>query len=249
MFTRTGLERFRLANTEFVPALSPRDSTSTCFRVHKSAEAILGAPRLRPLLRFRNVLQLTGDDVGSAALVALVGAPSKLVVASNTDASTEALREFARSRGIEDQLRVYTDVDSGDDTRLDEIVSAEFGAVGAEVVLDEASEDLAAGERTLAAALPLVPPGGSYVIERWAWDHFFLTGFVSALDPAAVDVEREVRAGVDRTIASRDGVLEELLPRLVDAMSNHPDVIAAVTASKHWLAVQRGARAADGFSL
>ena len=114
MLTRTGVERFRLANTEFMPGLSSKDSTAQLFRIHKSAEAIQQFPRLRPLLHFRNVLQVIGEDAGSAALTSLVGAPAKLVVVSTVDASTDPLVEFARYRGIEDQLRIYCNVNFDD---------------------------------------------------------------------------------------------------------------------------------------
>ena len=96
VLTPSGIYRFRLANTAFVPSFTGEGSTASEFRIHKSAEAIQMFPRLRDLLRFRNVVQVTGDDMGSVALTSLVAAPAKIVAVSAQDESAGALAEFAQ---------------------------------------------------------------------------------------------------------------------------------------------------------
>lgn len=246
MLTSNGLGRFRLANTSFATGFSTGDSTSTSFRLHRSAEAIQDFPRLRPLLRFRNVLQLTTDDVGSAALTSLVGTPAKLVVVSTVSPPVDALLEFAAMRGLEDQLSIYTDVDV-DRVRLLDIVDSEFGAGGVEVVLDDVSADLDTGRTVFDMFFPGLPPDGSHVIERWARDHFLIEGFVSDVDPAEAEARRA--EAVERTVGLRGEVLEAILSKLVVAQTARPDVVASITASKHWLAVRRGTGDASGFAI
>lgn len=245
MLTRTGIERFRLANTEFAPSLNVEDSTSALFRTNKSAEAIVGFPQLRGVLRFRNILQLTGEDVGSAALTSLVGTPAKLVVVSNADGSTEALAEFARYRGIEDQLRIYRGIAMDDRARLARIVEDEFGSRGLEVVLDDVSDDLGTGVRSFEMLFPRIVATGSFVIVRWSWDHFFLEGFMAAIDADESEVDRQRAQAVHRILGDKGAILEAIVPDLVEAVKTRPDVVAAVTSTKHWLEVRRGPAPVD----
>jgi hypothetical protein len=234
------LERFRLANTEFIPALSPHGSTANCFRIHQSAEAIEAFPVLRPLLHFRHVLQLTGEDVGSAALTTLVGAPASVVVVSTADGETEPLREFARRRGMEDRLRIFTGVDIENPSQLADIVHQEFGRDGLEIVLDERSDDMDTGRRVFEMLFPLLQVGGAHVIERWAWDHFLIESWIANAAPGECVPEEKRKESVAEVLAAKGQTLEALLPLLVDAARAHPEAIASVTASKHWLAVHRG---------
>jgi hypothetical protein len=249
VLTPAGVERFRLANTEFIAGLNSKDSTPERFRIHKSSEAIQEFPRLRPLLRFRNVLQVIGEDAGSAALTSLVGAPAKLVVVSTIGASTDALVEFARYRGIENQLSVYSNVTLDDTAQVSRIVEHEFGVDGLEVVLDDGSDDLAAGRRAFEALFPKVTADGSYLVERWGWDHFLLEGFIAAAGLAPADVEQKRTDSVRAVLAEKGATLEAMVPDLVAAVATRPEVVAAVTATKHWLEVRRGPAVVESFAL
>ena len=117
------------------------------------------------------------------------------------------------------------------------------------MVLDDGSDDLAAGRRAFEALFPKVTAGGSYLIERWGWDHFLLEGYLAAVDPAEVDVER-MRADSARRVRAEKGVtLEALVPDLVAAVATRPEVVAAVTATKHWLEVRRGPAVIEALTL
>jgi hypothetical protein len=245
VLTRVWRERFRLANTEFLPSLSSDGSSARLFRIHKPAEAIEDFPRLRPLLRFRNILQLTGEDVGTAALTTLVAAPAKLVVMPTVDASLDALTEFARNRGVEARVRVHPGVALGDSRRLDCLIEEEFGSDGLEVVLDEASDDLAAGLHRFERLFPRISTGGSYLIERWSFDHFVLERLLAGADVDADELERMRVEAVRELLARKGAVLEAIVPALVEAVELRPEVVAAVTATKHWLEVRRGPAAVD----
>jgi hypothetical protein len=242
MFTLVGPERLRLANTEFVPSLDVEDSSPSLFRVHTSAEGIQAFPRLRARLRFARVLQITGEDLGSAALTMLVGAPAQLVVVSSSDASPDALLGFAANRGFEDLLRVHLRVPLDDHSRLESIVADEFGEQGPDVVVDDTSQDLARGIELFDVLFPSISPAGAYLFLRWAWDHFILEGWLAS-DDELDEVGRTLKRaeGVESVRAVKGHVLEEILPRLLSAARARPDVVSAFTASRHWLEVCRGA--------
>jgi hypothetical protein len=247
VLTPTSVYSFRLANTTFVPSYTGAGSTASEFRIHKSAEAIRDFPRLRDVLRFRNILQLTGNDIGSVALTSLVGAPTKIAAVSTQDESIEALAEFARRRGIVDQISIHPNVGVDDIGRLTQIVEDEFGSGGLEVVLDDVSERLETGERAFAALFPRLAPGGSYLIERWSWDHFVLEGFLVAVGETGGEQARadEQRGAVQRVRAAKGEILEAILPKLVEAVRTRPDVVAAVTVGRHWMEVRRGPAPVD----
>lgn len=241
MFTRTGMQAYRLANTEFVPALSYEDSTPGRFRVGLSAEAIEEFPGLREVLRFRRVVHLVGADVGTAALTALVGAPSALLVVT-TGPHGQLLSEFARLRGIEDRVGVITAVDGVDPDQIEQASSDRLSA-GPDVVVDDLSTDLAAGRSSFDRWFPRLSPGGAYVFSRWSWDHFMLEGFLAASGEDDATVERLRRDAIAATRARPGGVLEAILPALVDAMLAADGDVAALAADKHWLVVQKAVAA------
>ncbi len=245
MLTRHSGDHFRLANTAFLPSFTAKRSFPTFFRVHLGPEAIECLPRLRPLLHFRNILQINGEDAGSAALTALVGAPAKIVAVSTSDVATDALVEFGRNRGIEDRLHVYSSVELSDTARLARIVADEFGSDGLEVVIDDVLKNLETGLRLFEALFPRVAPGGSYVVRRWSWDHFVLDDMLADVEESGPSIE-QLRADAAQGIETAKGrTLEAILPRLVEAARVRPEVVAGVTASKHWLEVRRGPARVD----
>jgi hypothetical protein len=251
MITPIGIHRFRLANTEFVPAMNGEGSTPEVFRIQKSAEAVGVFSRLRELLLFRAVLQLTRDDIGVAALATLVGAPRRIVVASTEQADVEPLLEFADRRGMSDRMVVQQCVDLEDEARLRELVTEQFGRDELEVVIDDASDRLGPGLCAFEALFPSLVPGGAYVLERWSWDHFFLEGFLRAIEDDDRERIESIRAqNIERVSAEKGNILEAILPKLVAGLRCRPDIVARLVVSKHALVVTRGpAPIEDGFRL
>ena len=238
MLTRVGVHRFRLANTEFEAAYTAKDSTASRFRINKPVEAIAGFPRLRELLRFKNVLQLAGEDTGSVALTALVGAPAKLVSVSTHGGAADPLPEFARLRGIDDRLRTYHEVALDDRPSLTRIVSDEFGGRNLDVVIDDVSDRLATGLSAFETLFARVATGGSYIIERWSWDHFGLELMMAAVETD--DIEAATIEIVDRARAAKEEFLGAILPLVIETARTRPDLVAAVSVSRYWIEVRRG---------
>lgn len=246
MLVRSGYERFRLANTEFVPAITVDRATADTFQVQMSAEALEVFPALWPILRFRNVVQLTGADIGSAALTCLVGAPASMVALAMGAADTEQLEEFARRRGIDDRVVARAGFSLDDPVGLRAAVEASMAGRPLHVVVDDVSEELATGRGAFEALFGLVAPGGSYVVSRWAWDHFLVDGFAGVPQLDGADSERAVREQMHAALRERKGdVLEWLLPPLVRLARTAPDVVASVTVGKHFLVVERGPAALE----
>jgi hypothetical protein len=246
MLTPSGYERFRVANTEFVPAITVEHSTPAAFQLQMSAEAIEGFPTLRPVFKFRNVAQLTGPDIGSAALTCLVGAPSSMIALAIGPADTELLLEFARRRGIDDRVHARADLSIDEPETLCSTVEAILAGRALDVVVDDVSEDLATGVKAFEALFPLLAPGGSYVIDRWAWDHFFMDGFAGVPQADGSDPGRANRERFHASLReSKADVLERVLPALVGLARSAPEVVVSLTASKHFLVVERGPAALE----
>lgn len=248
MLTPVGYRSYRLANTEFVWALDDQPSTAEVFRTRTPPAAMTSLPHLRERLRFRTVVCLSDEDGGDVALVALVGAPARLVALLEGN-EPHALDEFAQLRGIDDRVRAVS-VPSMSPERVELVLSEELGSAGSDAVIDAVSAGYAAGRAMFEELFPRVRAGGCYVIERWSTEHYALHDFVAALDPADEAAIDQARAQVLEAVGSSDDLLERLLPDVLELQRRRPDVVAAVDVSRHWLVIERGPAPLDApFSL
>ena len=80
-------------------------------------------------------------------------------------------RDYVRTRGLEKKVRTYWGTNQTDEQALLRIVKQEFsGAL--DVVIDDASHFYAQTLASFQILFPLLPPGGLYIIEDWAWEHW-----------------------------------------------------------------------------
>src|SRR5690606_27765173 len=139
-----------------------------------------------------------------------VGAPTRLVGISAHRGSDDALQEFARLRGMEDRLVLHQGVPLDDQDALARIAADDFDTGGPEVVVDDFSDRLSTGLTVFETLFPLLTPGGSYIIERWCWDHFILEGFVRSIDPSDVEAVEDARStALEHTRNQKGEVLEK----------------------------------------
>jgi hypothetical protein len=244
MLTPTGYGRFRLANTEFIPALETGASTPACFYVQLPKELVAEFGRLRKVVQFGRILQITRDP-GGAALTILVGAPRRLVVATSADKASSALYELASRRGYDDELRVITGVDVEDEQMVRGIATDEFDDGAIDVVIDDASRTGGPARALFEAVFPGLPAGSHYLLQNWASAHRMFQRFAEAGAWSASEREERVRQGIEE----QGQPLEALVPLLVAAARRRPDAIAGLVVMPQWIDVVRGPGGLEDGSL
>ena len=119
-------------------------------------------------LRPRHLLEIGMWDDGSLAFWNEILHPEKIVGVDLTARQDSGyFRDYVQGRGLESKLRSV----QADERALLRIVEQEFGGA-LDMVMDDASHMY---EPTLASfqnLFPLLPEGGLYIIEDWAWEHW-----------------------------------------------------------------------------
>ena len=149
------------------------------FRFYKSRDIMNQYSRfwtahraLAPGFRPRRVLELGIWDGASAALWCELLGPDKLVAIDNGVRSDgRYLTRFRQERGHEQRLKTVWSTCQTDKGKLDEIISNEFGG-SLDVIIDDASHDLASTETSFEILFPRLVAGGLYAIEDWSWPHW-----------------------------------------------------------------------------
>lgn len=116
-----------------------------------------------------NVFELGIWDGGSAAVWCEMLEPRKLVcVDIRPQPPSDALSDYIRQRNASSRLKTYWGVDQSDKNRLRQIAADEFDQP-LDIVVDDASHLYDQSLASFEALFPLLPPGGLYCIEDWAW--------------------------------------------------------------------------------
>jgi predicted O-methyltransferase YrrM len=213
---------FRVREVEFVSAYGA--STVDRFCVFKTAEQLEFFVRLCRRFRGSSIVELGIAAGGSAALLALMARPHKLVAVDIAETPVAALDELIAREGLDERVRPHYGVDQADGSRLVEIVEAEFGDDPLDLVIDDASHLLGPTTTSFEALFPLLRPGGVYVIEDWNASH---------------------RAADAMEGTSKDGaVLPEPLTRLLLELmlvrGSSGDVVRELSIGDLWASVERG---------
>ena len=149
-----------------------------CFSFYKNKylideyEAFFAAvPAFRP----RNILELGVWDGGSAAFWCQLLKPEKFVGVDLADREDSFyFKEYVDARNMSDRLKVHWRTNQADPARLMEIVKAEFRDP-VDLVFDDGSHRYGPTRSSLSTMMPLIRPGGFYVIEDWPWQNSLLT--------------------------------------------------------------------------
>ena len=133
---------------------------------------------------------------------------------------------MARERGLDSIVRPHWEVDQADGERLRQIVADELGGEPIDIVIDDASHLLAPTRATFDALFPMLRPGGTYLLEDWAWAH-----------------------GITNAWKHRTP-LSVLVFELMLANAHRPEAVERLDVNRDWALVRRGPRELDGsFSL
>jgi predicted O-methyltransferase YrrM len=193
------------------------------------------------------IFELGIAEGGSTALAALVAEPRKLVAVDLEPQRLEALDELVERRGLSDTVRTYWGVDQSDRARLVEIVEEEFGGEPLDLVIDDASHQLAPTRASFEALFPCLRAGGLYIIEDWNSDHVFYDAVGEALrDPSLPGHEermqriREAMASKTPKQAARPEPLSNLVVELLLARASSVGAIEELTLGEFSVVVRRG---------
>jgi hypothetical protein len=138
---------------------------------------------------------------------------------------------YRQRQGIEARLATYWGVDQGDAAHLSSIMAREFtGPI--DLVIDDASHLYGPTRRCFETLFPRLRPGGLYIIEDWAWEHW-----------------PEFHAP-DHVWAKERG-LTDLVNDLVCAIGTPGGLIQSMAVCQGFVAVERGATSIplEGFNL
>jgi len=194
-----------------------------------------------------NIVELGIFQGGSAALMALVAKPARIVVIDLCE-PVELLDRFIAERSLDAVLRPHYGVDQADRPALAAIMDDEFGDERLDLVIDDASHALAPTRASFEELFPRLRPGGRYLIEDWHWEVRF--GFESLGDADAPDAADKLGKVLGITDLGAQ-VLAILGMELVAAHACSPDLISRVSFDGWWIIVERGPAEIDpdGFRL
>ena len=172
------------------------------------------------------VLELGIYDGGSTAFWYELFRPKKQValdIQNRTD--TPYFHRYVESRGLEERIKTYWNTDQSDKTRLREIVEVEFDGP-LDLVIDDASHLYRQTRDSFEALFQLLIPGGLYIVEDWAWDHW--PEFSSPDHPWAGEEP-----------------LTRLVVELIEAAGTSTQFISNIVAYEGFVVVERGPQQID----
>lgn len=201
-----------------------------CFRFYKTRALLTQYAEFwsrRLDFAAHRVVEIGLWDGGSLALWFEYFRPERLVgLDVGTRDDSEYFRTWAQTRGARARIATHWGVDQADRPRVAKIVGRECPAA-LDLVIDDASHLGQPTRASFETLFPLLRPGGLYIIEDWAWNHW--TWFeppASWTDPLA------------------DLVLD--LTELVgshDIESGRPAMVARLEVLPGFVAIERGAAA------
>jgi predicted O-methyltransferase YrrM len=214
-------EHFAVGDTNFTYSFR-LDSTSKEFNIRKHRPLVEDLVELVEPFERPNIFELGIAAGGSAALLALLTQPRKLL-AVDISRPVPALEHFVQEKGLTDVVHTHYEFDQGDRDRLAQIIAADFAGEPIDLVIDDASHRLRPSRASFEAIFPHVRPGGLYVIEDWNWqeklvapvskqqtDPEWLDGFRDAIESDA-DATAEFEKRIETLLADPGAPGRELL--------------------------------------
>lgn len=185
--------------------------------------------RERPGFEAENVFEIGLWDGGSIALWHEILQPRIHVGVDIDDRRTAYFDEYAAAARRRDQIRTYWDVDQSDKQRLARIVAENFDAP-LDLVLDDGSHLYPQTRAAMEVLLPLLRPGGLYVVEDWAWAHW--------------GPEYRLHASPERASLTR------LVAELAGVVGSNQEIVAGLDVRRPFFVIERGhGEAAAGLDL
>jgi predicted O-methyltransferase YrrM len=146
-------------------------STSSQFLIAKSNDVVKLYRQLIHDQRPRRIVELGIFRGGSTAFLALLARPERLIAFEYEAERVAALDELIDRFDLSDRVTLMYGIDQAERARIEDVVAREFEGVPLDLVIDDASHQLAQTRASFDTLFPLLRSGGDYVIEDWAWAH------------------------------------------------------------------------------
>jgi cephalosporin hydroxylase len=171
MLNWTGDKTFTLGNTHFTLDISSgydrRPSQAGNFTLVKNRSYLRDYLRLKNN-RYEHILELGVFQGGSMVFFDKLFKPKKIVGVELASEPVGALDAYIQSEAP--HMKVFYNSSQDDEDLLRRIYQQELGGQ-IDLVVDDASHLYAQTRKSLEVLFPLLSPGGTYLIEDWAWSH------------------------------------------------------------------------------
>lgn len=119
-----------------------------------------------------NMIELGIFMGGSIALYEEIYSPRRLVGVDIASKRVEELDGYLNSRAATERVRLCYGIDQNDRLSLERVARENFSDRSLDLVVDDASHRYEPSRTSLNVLLPLLRPGGIYLLEDWAWAHW-----------------------------------------------------------------------------
>jgi len=208
------------------------DLGERCFRFYKTRALIDQYERFWSSRSFRprHMLEIGIWDGGGAAFWQEHLKPEKLSALDVQDrGDSEYFREYVSRRELNGRVTTHWRTDQSDRAALDRIVDEDLGGE-VDLVVDDGAHLYQPTKTAFETLFPRLPPGGLYIIEDWAWEHW-------------PDAQRP-----DHFWAEDSG-LSRLVRELIEATGSSKTLIRRVTVFEGFAVVERGDQRVTAFRL
>ncbi|MEM1111364.1 MAG: class I SAM-dependent methyltransferase [Pseudomonadota bacterium] len=224
--TWTARNRFHIDGIKFRAfklGMTERQSSIEEFVFQKPREMIERYARLVADEAPRRIFELGIWRGGSPVFFHALSQAARIVSVDISEERIQALDDYRKERGLENEIRPFYGVDQSDGASLQAILDREFEGAALDLVIDDASHFLTETRASFNTLFPALRPGGKYVIEDWSWAHGPLD---MADDVVGFYPDKEP--------------LTRLLFELVLACGSAPELIASVDIDHQMAVVTRG---------
>jgi predicted O-methyltransferase YrrM len=186
------------------------DSTPEQFLLMKSQFLVESTLERLPE-RVENMIELGIYKAGSIAMYEELFSPTRLVGVDCLTDRVGALDEYLHQRSATERVKLYYGTDQEDRRALTSIARENFGDRCLDLVVDDCSHLYEPTKTSLNVFLPLLRPGGIYLIEDWGWAHWL-----------------EKTEQYNQTFANEEIPLAKLILELVMLSATNPYIIRNV---------------------
>ncbi|MGZ4808054.1 MAG: glycoside hydrolase family 99-like domain-containing protein [Thermoanaerobaculia bacterium] len=184
------------------------DLGDRCFAFYKTKalvdqyERFWSAQTVRP----RHMLEIGIWDGGSTVFWQEHLHPEKLVAIDLMDREDNSyFREYVANQKLETRVRTLWRTNQADRAELRRIIDRDLDGM-VDLVIDDGSHLYAPTKATFETVFPMMPAGGMYIIEDWAWEHW-----PEFQDPAHPWGEEEGLGGLVRELVEATGSSKTLI--------------------------------------
>jgi predicted O-methyltransferase YrrM len=193
-----------------------------------------------------NIVELGVDRGASTAFLHLVMAPKHLLALDIKPNNQPALQTFLDSHDPDGRVQVVWETDQADVGRLADLLDQAFGTESLDLVIDDASHQLAPSRASFDLLFPRLRPGGMYVIEDWSWQHKFehkLSELVG--DPDSEQGKTRIAQLLENQPDTPQPLMSQLMMELSVICGYRSDIIPEIRMRSGWAEVVRGGAALD----